>query len=83
MAGTDPASSQGVTHPLPQHLPHPPAGAAQPIGDALLAEARAAPPAGAVTIGFEDPAEQQDGQEQQGQGPCRQAGGGHCREGCG
>ncbi len=66
-----------------QQLPHPPTSAAQPIGDALLANPRAVPPAGAVALGFEDPGEQQDREQQQGKGPSREASGGHGGECCG
>ena len=66
-----------------QHPPHPPAGAADLIGDALLTEASAAPPAAAVAVGFKDPSEQENRDEQQGQGPGREAGDGHGEECCG
>ena len=59
------------------------ARAPQPAGDLPLTDPRAVPPAGPVALGFEDPGEQEDGQEQQGQGPGREAGDGHGEKCCG
>ena len=66
-----------------QQLLHLPAGAAQPIGDAPLRQASTTEPASAAALGFEDPGEQENRDEQQGQGPSREAGGGHGGKCCG
>jgi len=66
-----------------QRFGHSMAADAQLLGDAALAEARAVEAANCLGARFGEVSDEQDGQEQQGQGPGREAGGGHCSECCG
>lgn len=56
---------------------------AQLLGNAALAEARAVEASDCLGTRFGEVSDEQDGQEQQGQGPGRKAGDGHCSECCG
>jgi len=61
-----------------EQLPNLPAAAAEAAGDALLAEARAAPAAGPLAVGFERPGDNRQDNQQGHKNPEQKAGnGGH------